>query len=679
MKDMKKTKAELVAEVRALRERLARAETTLGQTDERLRSVIDLVPVMVWELDAEGIITLSQGRALEILGFAPGELVGVDAKKMFGTDSLMSADIHEMLSGKEMTTTRVIAGRLIESRHVPVLDENGKVARVIGVGIDITEQREGEVSLRELSERYSLAQKIARLGSWEWDLRDGRQNWSEENYGIFGVSPEAFTPSFDSFLEFVHDEDRHRFRASLNRALTDADTGFDSTHRIVLHDGAVRHLHTRGEVVRKPGGKPQRMIGTCQDITEQVLADAALQESERRFALFMDHLPAAVMIKDQESKLLYANKYMREVFAPPLRRVRQATAVMPQEVVDQWLADDRLALKKGLLEREDNVPDSEGRYRWMRTIKFAIPQDEGPTLLGGIAWDFTARKEASEALQASEQRYRSLWENAPIGLWLEDSSAVVQYLEELRARGIDDLSAYFDEHPEEIRHCASLAKILSVNQAAVEMHQAADAAELCVGLNEILDDELLPTYKQVLLAIAEGHTSLDFNSEFRTPDGEVRTVAMHLFTPPEYMRTWQKTIIAATDITERRRMEDELILGEAKLQSIFRASPVGIIVTRNDIVEYASERACEILGYEPDELTGVNSRSFYLSDDDYAHVGSELMAQIVERGVGTIETRLQRKDGGVLEVLLSGSAVDPDDLDAGVTFAALNLTLYNQL
>ncbi|MBC8425347.1 PAS domain-containing protein, partial [bacterium] len=408
MSDLRKTKADLVAEVRKLREKAARLETALGQTDARMRSLVDLAPVMIWEYDADGTITLSQGRALEILGFEPGELVGANVRELYVDDSLLSTDIEEILAGKEMTTTRVVAGRLIEGRHTPVFDENGKLERVIGVGIDVTEQREGEVNLRELSDRFSLAQRIARLGSWEWDLQDGRQIWSDETYQIFGVSPETFTPDFDAFLEFVHDEDRHRIRAALNRALADADTSFDAQHRIVLGDGTVRHLRTRGELMRRRGGKARRMIGTCQDVTDQMLADAALQESEHRFALFMDHLPAAVMIKDHESKLLYANKYMREVFAPPLRRVRQATDEMPKKVVDRWLADDRRALKDGRHEREEHIPDREGRYRWMQTIKFALPRDEAPHMIGGISWDITARKSAEEELRVREAASRQL-------------------------------------------------------------------------------------------------------------------------------------------------------------------------------------------------------------------------------------------------------------------------------
>jgi len=284
MRDMKKTKAELVTEVRALRDRLERVEMELSHSEERLRSLIDLAPLMVWEIDAAGVITLSQGKALEILGFAPRELVGVDARTLFADDPLMIDDIQEMLSGKEMTTTRVIAGRLIESRHIPILDERGEVSRVIGVGIDVTEQREGEVNLRELSERFALSQEIAQLGSWEWDLRKGTQVWSERIYEIFGVAPETFTPGYEAFLDFVHEEDRHLIRASLNRAVTDPDTSFDARYRIVLRDGTIRHVHTRGEVMRVQGERPRRLIGTVQDVTDQVIADAALRKSERRRA-----------------------------------------------------------------------------------------------------------------------------------------------------------------------------------------------------------------------------------------------------------------------------------------------------------------------------------------------------------------------------------------------------------
>jgi PAS domain S-box-containing protein len=433
---------------------------------------------------------------------------------------------------------------------------------------DGTRQREGKDSVDALSSKLALAQRIARLGCWEWDLGTGVQVWTDEIYTILGVESGAFQPSFEACLDHVHPDDRHRFRAAMNRARTDPDTGISLHHRIVTRSGIVRHVHTRGEVVREAGEQVQRMVGTCQDVTDQTLVDTALLESERRFALFMDHLPAAVMIKSREGKVLYHNKFMDEIFSPALFRSTPARDGSARKIIGRMLSDDRRALKNGRHEREEQVPDADGRHRWLHTVKFAIPGDEEAPLLGGISWDITARRDAEAALQESEIRYRSLWDSAPVGLWLEDFSAVVRRLEELQAKGMFDFDAHFDEHPDELKRCAALVDVLSVNQAAVDMNRAESAEALCGRLDDLLDEQSLLSFRRILKAIAEGRTTLDFESEIRTTDGETRDIAMRLFTPPEYSRTWQKTIIAATDFTEQKRLWRTLALRTRELATL---------------------------------------------------------------------------------------------------------------
>jgi PAS domain S-box-containing protein len=117
---------------------------------------------------------------------------------------------------------------------------------------------------------------------------------------------------------------------------------------------------------------------------------------------------------------------------------------------------------------------------------------------------------------------------------------------------------------------------------------------------------------------------------------------------------------------------------EAYLQSILRAVPSGIGLVANRIIMEVNPRACDILGYRREELVGMNSRMLYLSDEDYEYVGAEKYRQIQEHGSGTVETRFRRRDGRIIDVLLSSSPIDPDDLSKGVTFTVLDITAGKQ-
>ena len=125
--------------------------------------------------------------------------------------------------------------------------------------------------------------------------------------------------------------------------------------------------------------------------------------------------------------------------------------------------------------------------------------------------------------------------------------------------------------------------------------------------------------------------------------------------------------------TEESRRENE-----SRLQSIFRAAPVGIGLVSNRILLDVNNRLCQMTGYRREELVGRNARLLYPTQEEFDRVGREKYRQIRERGTGAVETRWLRKDGGVIDVFLSSTPLDPADLSKGVTFTALDITARKQ-
>ena len=128
------------------------------------------------------------------------------------------------------------------------------------------------------------------------------------------------------------------------------------------------------------------------------------------------------------------------------------------------------------------------------------------------------------------------------------------------------------------------------------------------------------------------------------------------------------------DITERREATLALAEREARLTGILRVAPIGIGVVSNRVLKEVNERFCEMLGRSSEELVDQDTRILYPADKDYEFVGRKKYRQIAERGMGTVETRFQRKDGTIIDVLLSSTPIDPNDLSVGVTFTALDIT-----
>ncbi len=134
-----------------------------------------------------------------------------------------------------------------------------------------------------------------------------------------------------------------------------------------------------------------------------------------------------------------------------------------------------------------------------------------------------------------------------------------------------------------------------------------------------------------------------------------------------------------TDITERRQSEQMLRENEEHLSSIFRSAPIGIGSVVNRELKSVNSRLCEITGYNESELVGQSSRILYPSNEDFEFVGREKYNQIRNHGTGTVETRWQRKDGAIIEVLLSSTPLDMRDHSKGVTFTALDITDRKQM
>jgi len=128
------------------------------------------------------------------------------------------------------------------------------------------------------------------------------------------------------------------------------------------------------------------------------------------------------------------------------------------------------------------------------------------------------------------------------------------------------------------------------------------------------------------------------------------------------------------EITQRKLTEKTLQESEAALKSILHALPIGVGVVLDRVIKEANERLCEILGYSYEEILGNSARMLYLTDEDFEYVGHEKYAQIHEKGIGAVETRFRRKDGKVVDVLLSSAPLDPKDLSIGVTFTVLDVT-----
>ncbi|HLY62625.1 MAG TPA: PAS domain S-box protein [Terriglobia bacterium] len=652
-----------------------RAEQALRASDERYRAFISQSHDAVWRVELEQPIPvdLPGDEAFELLfqygyiaecneglarisGFASAEdLIGKRLKDVLPSTETKTADSwrYSLWKGWQTRTVElkdVIRGgvnKTLLRTEVPIV-EDGKVRRIWGITRDITELTRAEEALRRSEASLAEAQRIALIGSWDWDILTEEGRWSDEMFRLVGAVPGSAHPTKDYFLSWVHPDDIESVNRAGDEALKDQQN-YQYEFRVIRADGAVRMFQARAEIIRDAAGNAIRLVGASQDVTERKQAEAKLRVSEARYRTLIERAPEAIVVVDLDTlKFVDFNENAMHLFG--LSR-EELLKVGPVEASPPFQPDGRPSSQAAADYLKQAIAGEIPVFDWVHCSAYGkdipcevrmvrLPASEGNLVRGSIT-DITERKRVEETLLKLKKAVDTSGEV----VFMTDLEGVITSVN-------PEFTRLYGYTAQEVVGKAT-PRILKSSGTSTEEH-----AELW---ESVLDKR---QYQGEIIN--------------RTKDGRLVNIETSVSPILGDRGEILGFLAIQRNISDRKRAEDELRASEERYRLLFERSLAGVVRTNREgrILE-CNEAFARIVGCaSPEEVLSSNAKDFYFEDKERRN----LFDQLDQRGrVVGVEMKARRKDGTQAHVLISASLIENEKEGQTLLATGFDITHWKEL
>jgi PAS domain S-box-containing protein len=490
------------------------------------------------------------------------------------------------------------AGQYFWMRIIPYRTVDDAIEGVVITFTDITEKKKQDEELEKYrhhleqlveerakqlkKSRAMLArtEKLAHVGSWEWDIDRDAVTWSEELFRIFGLDPVQDPPSFAEHPKLYPPEAMEKLRSAVEAAINQG-TPYEMEMQGRRGNGDLFYCHVRGYPEWGPDGRVARLFGSFQDITERKKAELALQEREATLRNIANNIPGLVLRyrlhPDGSDELVFLSEGVEDTYEISREQALEDVNLMwqmihPDDLEEYSASVQASAEALSLWEREHRILLPDGRIKWLHGRAIPRKEEDGSVVWDTLGVDITERKETEMALAESKQFTDAIIGLIPTMLYIYDLET------EQNIWTNDQHKDFFGGIVS--KDSAELAKI-----ELAEIAHPDDFARVVAKTEAMVVDKIQTNFEDLIRVSKNGqwrwlHLSVAVFK--RNQAGDVTQV-----------------IGALIDVTGQKEAEQALKQSEQKYRQLFEFMPVGITVSDADgkIID-TNQTASQILGVQ---------------------------------------------------------------------------------
>ncbi len=429
-----------------------KATQALQQSEARLRQTQAIAKIgnfeydfinetMIWSEETFHIFRMDPAKRAPSFEFIKNELI-----HPYDLNTFMRRMESAMKEGTEfeLESRHIRAdGKIIYTHNlVKVQQENGRYTKIFGSIQDITERYKANKALRQSENRLREAQLLAKLGSWEYDIKSQKIRWSEETFRLFDMDPMGGEPTFEAYMsQLVHPEDRERIQFHVEEAVEE-NKPFSVESRQRKITGEQIYTINMGKPIHRDG-KVYKLLGTTQDITARKIAEQKIVENNQKYLELFDNMYDAIVVTNFEGKMIDSNKAAQKMLGYPhdeLINLQIPEIVYPEDrersqaYLKKLMTDGYYSDYQGRILRKD------GQVVYVQVNSNAIFDEEGK-MIGSrdIVRDITELK------KAEFKREELLKELEQVNQELQDFAYIVSHDLKAPLRAISSLSQWLQE------------------------------------------------------------------------------------------------------------------------------------------------------------------------------------------------------------------------------------------